>query len=112
MHNQQSLRSACPYVQSDQSAWADVQSDQSACPYVQSDRSLCWSLENFRTVKLLTKQHLEFLRLKGGCTGSSEATLVKMPHCHGSFVLNGGKGVIFLCLSSKGEGDIFFGALR
>ena len=33
------------------------------------------------TVKLLTEQHLEFLGLKGGCTGSSESTLVKMPHC-------------------------------
>ena len=32
-------------------------------------------------VKLLTKQHLEFLSLKGGCTGTSESTLVKMPHC-------------------------------
>ena len=32
------------------------------------------------TVKLLTKQHLELLSLKGGCTGSSAATLVKMPH--------------------------------
>ena len=32
-------------------------------------------------VKLLTKHHLEFLSLKGGCTGSSESTLVKMPHC-------------------------------
>ena len=33
------------------------------------------------SVKLLTEHHLEFLRLKGGCTGSSESTLVKMPHC-------------------------------
>ena len=33
------------------------------------------------TIKLLTEQHLEFLNLKGGCTGSSESTLVKMPHC-------------------------------
>ena len=32
-------------------------------------------------VKLLTEQHLESLSLKGGCTGSSESTLVKMPHC-------------------------------
>ena len=32
------------------------------------------------TVKLLAEQHLEFLRLKGGCTGSSESTLIKMPH--------------------------------
>ena len=32
-------------------------------------------------VKLLTERHLEFLSLKGGCTGSSESTLVKMPNC-------------------------------
>ena len=37
-------------------------------------------------VKLLTKHHLEFLSLKGGCTGSSESTLVKMPHCWESHV--------------------------
>ena len=30
------------------------------------------------TDKLLTEQHLEFLRLKGDCTGSSESTLDKM----------------------------------
>ena len=29
-------------------------------------------------VKLLTKHHLEFLSLKGCCTGSSESTLVKL----------------------------------
>ena len=28
--------------------------------------------------KLLTKHHLEFRSLKGGCTGSSESTLVKI----------------------------------
>ena len=33
------------------------------------------------TVQLLTKHHLEFLSLKGGCTGSYESTLVKMPCC-------------------------------
>ena len=38
------------------------------------------------TVKLLTEQRLEFLRLKGVCTGSSEPTLVKMPHCWKSHV--------------------------
>ena len=32
-------------------------------------------------VKLLAEHHLEFLSLKGGFTGSSESTLVKMPHC-------------------------------
>ena len=29
------------------------------------------------SVKLLTEHHLEFLSLKGGCTGSSASTLVK-----------------------------------
>ena len=29
-------------------------------------------------VKLLTKHNLEFLSLKGGCTGSSKSTLVKV----------------------------------
>ena len=39
------------------------------------------------SVKLLTEQHLEFLCLKGGCTGSSESTHVKMPHCWKSHAL-------------------------
>ena len=30
---------------------------------------------------------MEFLSLKGGCTGSSESTLVKMPHCWKSHVM-------------------------
>ena len=38
------------------------------------------------SVKLLTEHHLELLRLKGGCTGSSESTLVKIPHCWKSHV--------------------------
>ena len=37
-------------------------------------------------VKLLTEHHLEFLSLKGGCTGSSESRLVKMPHCWKSLI--------------------------
>ena len=32
-------------------------------------------------IKLLTEHHFEFVSLKGGCTGLSESTLVKMPHC-------------------------------
>ena len=32
-------------------------------------------------IKLLTKYHLEFLSLKGGCTSLSESIHVKMPHC-------------------------------
>ena len=38
------------------------------------------------SVKLLTEHDLEFLSLKGCCTGSSESTLVKMPHCWKSHV--------------------------
>ena len=37
-------------------------------------------------LKLLTKHHLEYLSLKGGCTYSSESTLVKIPHCWKSHV--------------------------
>ena len=66
MYNQQSLRSDCPYTQSDQ--------------------SLCLSLEYSMSVKLLTEHHLQFLILKGGCRGSSESTHVKMPHCWKSHV--------------------------
>ena len=32
-------------------------------------------------VKLLTEHHFKFLSLKGGCRGSYESTLVKVPHC-------------------------------
>ena len=39
------------------------------------------------SVKLLTEHHLEFLRLKVGCTGLSESALVKMPHCWKSRVM-------------------------
>ena len=38
-------------------------------------------------VKLLTERHLEFLSLKGGCTGSSESSLVKMSNCWKSHAL-------------------------
>ena len=54
-------------------------------------------------VKLLTEQHLEFLSLKGGCTGSSESTLVKMAHCWKTHVMAHAfffKKIIFLiCVS-------------
>ena len=51
-----------------------------ACAYAQSDQSLCLSLEYSMTRRLLPIHHLKSLSLKGGCTGSSESTLVKMPH--------------------------------
>ena len=38
------------------------------------------------SVNLLTEHDLEFLSLTGGCTGSSESTLVKMPYCWKSHV--------------------------
>ena len=48
------------------------------CAYVQTDQSICLTLEYSMTVKLLTEHNLEFT---GGGTGSSESSLVKMPHC-------------------------------
>ena len=38
------------------------------------------------SVKLLTEHHLELLSLKGGCTGSSESSLFKIPYCWKSHV--------------------------
>ena len=38
-------------------------------------------------IKLLTDHDLGFLSLIGGGTGSSESTLVKMPHCWKSHVV-------------------------
>ena len=57
-----------------------------ACTYAQSDQSLCLLLEYSMTVKLLIKHHLEFLSLKRGCTGWFESVHVKMPHCWKSHV--------------------------
>ena len=65
----------------------DQQSLRSACAYAQTDQNLCWSLEYYMIVKLLTEHHLEFLSLKGACRGSSESTHVKMPHCWKSHAL-------------------------
>ena len=59
----------------------DQRSLRSACAYAQSYQSLCKYLEYSMSVKLLTENNMEFLSLKRGCTGSSESTLVKMPHC-------------------------------
>ena len=57
-----------------QCGMCDQQSLRSACAYAQSDQSLCSSLEYSMTVKLLTEHHLDILSLKGGCTGSFEST--------------------------------------
>ena len=65
----------------------DQQSLRSACPYGQSDQSLCLSLEYLISISLPTEHRLMFLSLTAGCTGSSESTLVKMPHCWKSHVM-------------------------
>ena len=44
------------------------------------------SLEYSMTVNLLAELLLEVLSLTVGCTGLSESTLVKMPHCWKSHV--------------------------
>ena len=59
----------------------DQQSLRSACAYAQSDQSLFSSLEPSMNVKLLSEHHLEFLSLNGDYRGSSECTHVKMSHC-------------------------------
>ena len=60
----------------------DQQRLRPACAYAQSDQSLYYSLEYSMIIKLLTEQHLEFLHvsLTGDWIGSSESTLVKKPH--------------------------------
>ena len=64
----------------------DQQRLRPACAFAQSDQSLCWPFKYLMTVKLQTEHHLEFLSFKDGSTGSSESTLVKMPHCWKSHV--------------------------
>ena len=65
----------------------DQQSLRPACAYSQSDQSLCFVLEYSMTVQLLAEQHLEFLSFTGGCACSSESVHVKMPHCWKSHVV-------------------------
>ena len=56
----------------------DQQRLRPACAYAQSDQSLCKSLEYSMTVKLPVEQHLEVLGLN---VSLSLHLLVKMPHC-------------------------------
>ena len=71
----------------------DQQRLRPACAYAQSDQSLCLSLECSISVKLPTDHHLMFLILTGGCTGSSESTNVKNTTkleitCRGSYMFS------------------------
>ena len=64
----------------------DQQRLRPACAYAQTDQSLCLSLNYYISVKLLIELNLVFLSITGGCTGSSESSLVKMAHCWKSHV--------------------------
>ena len=55
------------------------------------------------TVRLLIEHHLEFLSLQGGCTCSSESTLVKTPHCWKSHVAAHLKNLEVIGLSNFDE---------
>ena len=69
----------------------DQQRLRPACAYAQSDQSLCKSLEYSMNIKLLTEQHLEFLSFKRMlhmlvlvCT-CQNTTLLEIT-CHGSYM--------------------------
>ena len=84
MHQPQSLSKRCIYeprqeLSNNVVCATSKCSDKSA--HTRRLTSLCWSLKYSINVKLLTKPHLKFLSLNGGCTGLSESTLVKIPHC-------------------------------
>ena len=59
-------------------------------------------------IELLTEHHLEFLSLKGGCTCSSDSTLVKMPHCWKSRVTAVVMGVTLGTGTFKPEKNLVF----
>ena len=56
------------------------------------------------SVILLTEPHLRFLSLKG-CTGSSESTLVKIPHCWKSHAT---AHIVFDCIFQGGNDHEIF----
>ena len=65
----------------------DQQRLRPACAYVQSDQSLCKLLVYSLTLRLLIEHNLESLSLKGGYIDLSESTFIKMPHCWKSHVV-------------------------
>ena len=70
-----------------QCGMGEQQSLRSACTYVQPDQSLCKTLAYSMSVKLLNvRTSFGDSSLKGGCTESSESTLVKILHCWKSHV--------------------------
>ena len=65
--------------------WHEI-SNNAVCATSKGSDQPVHSLEYSMTVKLLTEHNLKCLSLKGGCTGLSESTLVKMPQCCKSHV--------------------------
>ena len=74
----------------------DEQGLRPACAYSQTDQSLCLLLEYSITVKLLTENHLKFLSLTGDWTGSPESTPAK---CH--IVENHMSRLKYACMQSR-----------
>ena len=64
----------------------DQQRLRPACAYAQSDQSHCSSLEYSISVKLLTEHVLEVLILKGGCTCNCQNAILVEITCHGSII--------------------------
>ena len=56
------------------------------CAYAHSDQSHFSSLEYSMIIKLLAEHHMASISLKSVCTGWSESTHVKIPHCWKSHV--------------------------
>ena len=56
------------------------------------------------SVKLLTEHHLEFLSLRGGCTGSSESIHVKIPYYRKSRLMS----ILFWLDCANQESPKFF----
>ena len=63
------------------------------------------------SVELPTEQHFEILSLKGGCAGSSESTLVEMPHCWSSHVMAQIRKLISNCTLLSGGLPFYFSLL-
>ena len=57
------------------------------------------------SAKLLTEHLLEFLRLQGGCKGSSESTLVKMSHGWKSHVT---AHIVTFCVKSSNRTSVIY----
>ena len=86
-----------------QCGMCDPQRLRPACAYAQSDQNLCYSLEYSMTVKLLTKQRLEFLSLKGGwkLLASLELALFNMQVSDVNYIIFGHTLCWKLCHFSK-----------